>query len=116
MNSHWTLVAMLLLASSLFAQTIYYPSKLPKGHDYFELRDGIANAHRKFEQEKTGRVAFLGGSITAGGGWRDHAIKYFQANFPHTKFDFVAAGVEPPLSPALRWGGCGGCEKANPYQ
>jgi len=34
------------------------------------LRDGIQNAHRKFEQEKTGRIAFLDGSITAGGGWK----------------------------------------------
>jgi lysophospholipase L1-like esterase len=73
--------------------TRYDSSKLPKGHDYFELRGGLANAHRKFEQEKTGRIAFLGGSITAGGGWRDHAMKYFQAKFPQTKFEFIAAGI-----------------------
>jgi hypothetical protein len=62
----------LLTLSSLWAaeaQTIatrYDPTQLPKGYDYFELRDGLANAHRKFEREKTGRIAFLGGSITAG--------------------------------------------------
>jgi hypothetical protein len=49
-------------------------------------------AQRKFEREKTARIAFLGGSITAGGGWRDHAMKYFQAKFPQTKFEFIAAG------------------------
>jgi sialidase-1 len=76
-----------------FSGTRYDSSKLPKGHDYFELRDGLANAHRKFERDKTGRIAFLGGSITAGGGWRDHVMKYFQAKFPQTKFEFIAAGI-----------------------
>ncbi len=89
-------LAFILLALSTLAataQTSGDPSKLPKGHDYFELRDGLANAHRKFEREKSGRIAFLGGSITAGGGWRDHAMKYFQAKFPQTKFEFIAAGI-----------------------
>ena len=56
----------------------YRPDVLPKGTEYFQLRDGLANCQRKFVQEKTGRIAFLGGSITAGGGWRDHTMKYFQ--------------------------------------
>jgi lysophospholipase L1-like esterase len=73
--------------------TRYDSSKLPKGHDYFELRGGLANAQRKFAQEKIGRIAFLGGSITAGGGWRDHVMKYFQVKFPQTKFEFIAAGI-----------------------
>jgi len=90
---HRPLVALLLFASSLSAQTKYDPKVLLKGHDYFELRDGLANAQIKFEREKTGRVAFLGGSITAGGGWRDHTMKYFQAKFPQTKFEFIAAGI-----------------------
>lgn len=85
--------ALLLLASSLSAQTTYDPKVLPKGHEYFELRDGLGNAQLKFEREKTGRIAFLGGSITAGGGWRDHTMKYFQAKFPQTKFEFIAAGI-----------------------
>ena len=90
---HRQLVALLLLASSLFAQTKYDPKVLPKGREYFDLRGGLANVHQKFEREKTGRIAFLGGSITAGGGWRDHTMKYFQAKFPQTKFEFIAAGI-----------------------
>lgn len=90
---HRLLLALLFLPPALPAQTKYDPRLLPKGHDYFELRDGIANAHLKFEREKTGRIAFLGGSITAGGGWRDHTMKYFQAKFPQTKFEFIAAGI-----------------------
>ena len=71
----------------------YDPNVLPKGHEYYELRDGLANCHLKFEREKTGRIAFLGGSITAGGGWRDHTIRYLQERFPQTKFDFISAGI-----------------------
>ena len=87
------LLALLLLPLGLAAQTSYNPNALPKGREYFELRDGIANSQLKFEREKTGRIAFLGGSITAGGGWRDHTMKYFQAKFPRTQFEFIAAGI-----------------------
>ena len=88
------LIWVFLLPATLLAEaTRYDPKRLPQGNDYFELRDGIANAQLKFEREKTGRIAFLGGSITAGGGWRDHTMKYFQAKFPQTKFEFIAAGI-----------------------
>ncbi|HUU95630.1 MAG TPA: GDSL-type esterase/lipase family protein [Phycisphaerae bacterium] len=84
---------MLLSLPSVSDGADYDPNVLPKGHEYHELRDGLANCYLKFEREKTGRVAFLGGSITAGGGWRDHVIRYFQERFPRTKFDFLSAGI-----------------------
>ena len=84
---------LVLLTGALCAQTKYDPKVLPKGHEYFELRDGLANAHLKFAREKAGRIAFLGGSITASGGWRDHTIRYFQDKFPETKFEFISAGI-----------------------
>jgi len=87
------LLSLSTLILSLSAHAGYDPDVLPKGHEYFELRDGAANAHLKFEREKTGRVAFLGGSITQGGGWRDHTMKYLQEKFPQTKFEFIAAGI-----------------------
>ncbi len=71
----------------------YDPDVLPKGHEYFELRDGLGNCRLRFERDKVGRIAFLGGSITAGGGWRDHVIRYFRERFPETKFDFISAGI-----------------------
>ena len=66
---------------------------LPKGKEYFQLRDGLGNCRSKFEIEKTGRVAFLGGSITFNPGWRDELMRYLQKRFPQTKFDFIAAGI-----------------------
>lgn len=47
----------------------------------------------KFQSEKAGRVAFLGGSITCNSGWRDSVCSYFQHRFPGTVFDFINAGI-----------------------
>ncbi len=66
---------------------------LPQGTEYFELRDGLSNSRTKFEAGATSRVAFLGGSITYNPGWRDAVMRYLQARFPATRFDFIAAGV-----------------------
>jgi sialidase-1 len=60
--------------------------------EYFMLRKGLGNSFVKFAKEKTGRVAFLGGSITFNPGWRDTVMRYLQQRFPDTKFDFIAAG------------------------
>ena len=86
-------IAFLLLTSLIIARANYDPARLPKGHDYFELRDGLANCQRKFSREKTGRVIFLGGSITAGGAWRQHTCDYLAKKFPDTKFEFINAGI-----------------------
>lgn len=65
----------------------------PAAREYFELRDGLANCERTFGEKKTGRVVFLGGSITYGSGWRDEVMGYLKKKFPETKFDFIAAGI-----------------------
>ncbi len=87
------LVLALLPASPVIAEPKYDPNVLPKGREYFELRDGLANCRLRFEREKTGRVVFLGGSITAGGAWRDRIGEYLQKRFPQTKFEFINAGI-----------------------
>ncbi len=68
-------------------------AKTPFGYDYFEFRGGLANCRAKFEKEKTGRVAFLGGSITAAPGWRDLVCENLKRRFPETTFDFINAGI-----------------------
>ncbi|HOW71972.1 MAG TPA: hypothetical protein PKY77_15340 [Phycisphaerae bacterium] len=65
----------------------------PKGVEYFTLRDGLNNSHLRFERDGTGRIAFLGGSITAMSGWREEMTRYLQKRFPQTRFDFISAGV-----------------------
>ncbi|MFH6991768.1 GDSL-type esterase/lipase family protein [Flavobacterium sp. FlaQc-48] len=60
---------------------------------YYNYRNDFTNSKIKFEKEKTGRVAFLGGSITYNGGWRDSICKYLKQKFPKTKFEFINAGI-----------------------
>lgn len=67
--------------------------KNPNGCDYFVLRDGLANCRAVFEKTKRGRVAFLGGSITAMTGWRNLVQEDLKRRFPQTEFDFVDAGI-----------------------
>jgi sialidase-1 len=91
-----SILFVLLLFSSVGlsgAEARYDPERLPKGHEYFELRAGLSNSRLKFEREKVGRVVFLGGSITASKGWRDQTMNWLVKRFPQTKFDFISAGV-----------------------
>ena len=72
-----------------------YPEVNPKleSRTFHTLRNKMHNAQMVFEREKKGRVAFLGGSITQGGGWRDSICAYLQKRFPQTQFEFIAAGI-----------------------
>lgn len=59
----------------------------------YTLRGSMRNSFLKFEREKKGRVAFLGGSITEMYGWHNLVMDQLQSRFPETEFDFVEAGV-----------------------
>jgi len=60
---------------------------------YYTMRGGLDNCRLRFEREKVGRVAFLGGSITEGGTWRDLVCRELRKRFPNTQFDFINAGI-----------------------
>lgn len=60
---------------------------------YHEMRGSLQNSLICFEKQKTGQVAFLGGSITYNPGWRDSVCSYLTENFPATDFNFIAAGI-----------------------
>jgi len=60
---------------------------------HYNLRHGLRNCRIKFQRNKQGRVAFLGGSITYNPGWRNMICQYLQERFPETEFDFIAAGI-----------------------
>ena len=57
------------------------------------LRRGLHNSRIQFEQKKTGRVAFIGGSITQMDGYRPMVTNWLQTRFPETKFEFINAGI-----------------------
>ncbi len=79
------------------ADFIKYFTELPDeqldSENYHNHRNGIRNSLLKFQREKKGRVAFLGGSITYNGGWRDSICNYLEKRFPDTEFEFIAAGI-----------------------
>lgn len=57
------------------------------------FRSNLNNCRIKFEKEKKGRVAFLGGSITYNPGWRVMVSEYLKNKFPDTGFEFIYAGI-----------------------
>ncbi len=64
------------------------------GQDPFsDLRSPLNNSLIRFEKQKKGRVAFIGGSITEMEGWRDMACDSLRERFPDTDFDFINAGI-----------------------
>lgn len=68
-------------------------NKLLDASKYHRMRSGLQNSRIQFERNKKGRVAFLGGSITHNGGWRDSIYSYLKTRFPETEFEFIAAGI-----------------------
>ena len=88
-----TVIFLLILSSySLQAQEISHRKEILP-FSYYQLRDGLKNAQVRFERDKQGRVAFLGGSITQNPGWRDSVCQYLVHRFPDTQFEFIAAGI-----------------------
>jgi len=63
-----------------------------------QYHGGLQNARIQFEQEKTGRVAFIGGSITQMNGYRPMVSEWLQHQFTNTKFEFINAGIASTCS------------------
>lgn len=69
----------------------HQPEYLQKHH--INLRGTLNNSRYIFENEKVGRVAFFGGSITEMNGWHNAVMEQLKQRFPNTKFEFVEAGI-----------------------
>ena len=61
-------------------------------------RGTLENARIRFQNEKRGHVAFLGGSITEMDGYRPLVMEGLKARFPETEFTFTNAGVASTCS------------------
>ncbi len=62
------------------------------------LRGRLDNCRLQFERNKTGRVAFMGGSITEMNGYRPMVCQLLERRFPDTKFTFIDAGISSTCS------------------
>jgi len=81
------------IGAEFIISNIYQPSIPLSSKDFHRSEGGLGNSKIIFEREKEGTVAFLGGSITQNGGWRDSVCTYLQQHFPQTQFTFVPAGI-----------------------
>ena len=83
-----------IVAVPLTIASVYGEIPLEKpAREYYTMRGGLDNCHLRFEREKVGRVAFLGGSITEVGAWRELVCQELRRRFPNTRFDFINAGI-----------------------
>lgn len=85
--------AILLIFAVLFVTATNVNAQNPKSENYHNHRNNLYDSFSKFEKEKIGRIAFLGGSITYNPGWRDSVCLFIQSRFADTKFDFINAGI-----------------------
>ncbi|MDF1742336.1 MAG: GDSL-type esterase/lipase family protein [Gimesia sp.] len=75
------------------------PLKIPAvSAEHIHPRGSYQNSKQKFETEKTGHVAFLGGSITEMKGYRPMVCQFLEKTFPETKFQFTNAGISSTCS------------------
>jgi sialidase-1 len=72
---------------------IIIPTTPLSSSDFHTYRGSFRNSATKFANQKNGRVAFMGGSITANAGWRDSISLYIRQKFPNTTFEFINAGI-----------------------
>lgn len=61
-------------------------------------RSPFSNCRIRFEREKRGHVAFIGGSITEMNGYRPMVCEFLQERFPQTTFEFTDAGIASTCS------------------
>ncbi len=71
-----------------------YPvKKLLDPRAFHVVRSDLKNSFTRFTTEKKGRVAFMGGSITEHGAWRNKICSFLKEKFPETQFEFINAGI-----------------------
>src|SRR4051794_1740285 len=89
-------LALLLVASLLGHARAAEPDR-PYG-DNVRPRGSLDNSRLKFQTDKKGSVAFIGGSITEMDGYRPMVCDLLKKRFPETTFTFTAAGISSTCS------------------
>ncbi|HWE02357.1 MAG TPA: SGNH/GDSL hydrolase family protein [Tepidisphaeraceae bacterium] len=70
----------------------------PSNEPNVQFRGSLDNCRIRFEKEKRGTVAFIGGSITEMNGYRPMVCDLLKRRFPTTDFKFIDAGVSSTCS------------------
>ena len=88
------LIACLLAATSIGSTLL----KAAEPDRNIIRRGSYTNSQIRFEREKKGHVAFIGGSITEMNGYRPMVCDDLQKRYPETEFTFTAAGISSTCS------------------
>jgi lysophospholipase L1-like esterase len=81
-----------------FSDGFVMAQPVPSSDANITLRGQFQNARLRFEKEKKGHVAYIGGSITQMNGYRPMVMAILKRRFPATKFTFTAAGISSTCS------------------
>jgi lysophospholipase L1-like esterase len=96
------IVLILLLATATAGTTAAFSTVAqaadPAANANVQLRGSLDNARVKFELDKRGHVAFMGGSITEMNGYRPMVCEILKKRFPRTEFTFTDAGIASTCS------------------
>ena len=89
----------LLLALFAFVCSIAMgEGQLPMSDNNLLQYGNLRNCRVRFEIEKKGHVAFIGGSITQMNGYRPMVMEILEKRFPNTRFTFTDAGISSTCS------------------
>jgi len=95
-------VSMVLLTLSALLGIAGYAGEIPTpvapANPNIHLRGDFVNCRLRFEREKKGHVAFIGGSITEMNGYRPMICEMLKKHFPQTEFTFTDAGIASTCS------------------
>ena len=90
----------LLVAAAVLAAGFLLSAKPASAEDLkqafgenVQFRGSLTNSRIRFERDKKGTVAFLGGSITEMNGYRPMVCDILKKRFPATDFKFISAGI-----------------------
>src|SRR4051812_25116320 len=92
------LFTILTILLSITTRALYANDPNGKFGDRVSHRDNLLNSRLKFERDKTGTVAFMGGSITEMNGYRPMVCDLLKKRFPQTEFKFIDAGISSTTS------------------
>lgn len=96
--SRCSLVPLMLIFVILVAVANRIDAAAPANGANVQLRGSLNNARCRFERDKRGNVAFMGGSITEMNGYRPMVCDRLRERFPQTEFKFVDAGISSTCS------------------
>lgn len=89
---------LLVMSLAVLLPSVSASAVEPVNPKNFEARSSFTNSRLRFERDKKGHVAFIGGSITEMQGYRPMACEDLKKRFPETEFTFTDAGISSTCS------------------